>query len=1392
MKKIFSIALAVIMVVMAVPFTAFAWEGEVEAGVTSVATTDAQITSNVCSIWYYDDNGVWTKQADYASMDAAFEGMRDRYVGPLADESIVDTNDNGLSDELYEAAGSPVIKINGNFQGDYARPNWATNNGTAQIKYDMNKVITIVIDGAKNENENWTITYGTSDTSYDTNTFNYLAYYNLTVKNTNMIINSGTVTFDGTFLWQGNSGDGGAPGTSYTIFENCLIQQNATSTSGSGSLFKMNGNAKYNGTLTADPCLTDKYNLILKDTTVEAGTGLGHQAHWGADVNIELHNSIMALTCKGGDNSNNNDALLKFYEAGKGRVYLDGTSKLIGRRSDAGATIALIRVLSGQKASVEIVLEEGAELSMQNTASLTRKTYIAAANGDLTTVTDNGAIYSASALDAKTGVDLPIALKDNTWLAGAGIEGTVAHPTSTTTDETTGDETTTTDTSRLVYVDADATHGVALTSTGTAPITLKKNGAAVAATAEMTDLNAVFDYIYAQADSDAYTAYLNGSMTTSEYFNPETYDSTAVKTVRIDGQGFGLMSYNSTATFYGIGLYNLKLSNMYIVSSAVSALDWSPRLTPSDAYANYIATGSNPVVDTYAEFTNITHTPRYNCSAANLKLKGGNSGAQNLGTYNITMTDSTFVCTAADTMFMMNDKGNLNLNVIGSKLIYRGGASNNDGNNYIFALNGAQVDINVENSENNVSVIDSDSQSTRVTSGIVNNGTGYAVNITLGEGVELKLGANDAKTSARFVYSEKTTTTITDNGAKWIVKANLLDNGAVVTLPTSMFKDATKDHVWYLGEDAIANPYGDIDATADVVLTHAIPVDPAEGNVAYIEIDGTKTYYATLKTAIDALGALYDAVTTENLTDDALWQAAGSPVIYLYEDITITSETNPSWLTAATYDANRVRTVVIKAAKADGTNAVITSTNAGATFGYNAYYNLTLENIDLTCTQGFALFWRGYNLGQNSGKSTTNMINCNISATGTSGEGLVFKVTGNQLTDSKTEDYIINMVNTDITAQKGVNAVFLLHHGCAGTLNIDGDSSIHHVMNKNATGGDTMFMLGTNRKFVINVADGANLSADLQVGRDSADYKSYAVFRCEGTNSYPSADGIKNEINVESGVNIAVNAADSYAYKSYIVYNALDPVAKGAITNVNLDDGATYAFNAKAASLGFSLYYGEECNKGEIIGMYINGDTTKLYNSVVPAGAVTTAITDMTPVFYTITADDFDMEDGAALRTVRDENGIRFTSKYSKALLEQLAGAKTTFGTLIAPTAVWGENELTLENAATLNAEVDGQVLNLVSTKPVASGDYYKINAAVIMEPANYDNVTYEDIYNLVLAARAYMTITYADGSTATYYTAFDAENVRIMYNVADALRAVRAENEVIDNILNVCEPTAE
>ena len=211
-----------------------------------------------------------------------------------------------------------------------------------------------------------------------------------------------------------------------------------------------------------------------------------------------------------------------------------------------------------------------------------------------------------------------------------------------------------------------------------------------------------------------------------------------------------------------------------------------------------------------------------------------------------------------------------------------------------------------------------------------------------------------------------------------------------------------------------------------------------------------------------------------------------------------------------------------------------------------------------------------------------------------------------------------------------------------------------------------------------------------------------------------------------------------------------------------------FVVNDKTAAKGFKYYSNANVVKDDAIGTYIgfsvtteNGDKLLVFgeNKSIDAEVISGESTAR-PVY--ISQRDFEMLGGASLRTVPGENGIRFSTTFSKALLNAVEG-KATFGTLISPTKLLGDNELTLENADTLNAAIADSVLNIVSTKQI-EGAYH---AAIIMPNSG---VPEKNVYSLELAARGYMTVTYDDGRSATFYTAFDDENVRSMHKVAENL----------------------
>ncbi len=606
---------------------------------------------------------------------------------------------------------------------------------------------------------------------------------------------------------------------------------------------------------------------------------------------------------------------------------------------------------------------------------------------------------------------------------------------------------------------------------------------------------------------------------------------------------------------------------------------------------------------------------------------------------------------------------------------------------------------------------------------------------------------------------------------------------SVVWFSSSAFLEAKKNN-----EQAEEEKPSSFDEGGAVVDKDQANATVSSGNVAYIGLTNPNTgeeivygEYATLQAAINALDGVYNEVETQNVSHEDLWNLAKRPIIYLCSNITITSTLSPSWLsknvtddsgtttTISNYDPNRVRTVYIAGGKTDATNAKITSNVAGPAMRNNAYYNLTLEDIDLDCTKGYALAWYGYSLDYNSEKATTSMIGCTISATGTTkattaedgtqtvtGEGVVFKVTGNRNdTDNKTdegvtqhnEDYTINIIDTDIVSKAGTNATFLMHHGAAGTLNIDGKSSIEHVNNIVTDGGDTMFMLGSQRSFEVNIASGAKLTSTVKTTQASS-YQMFATQNSTITNQYMVSGTPKQTINIEDGAVLTINSDASYTKPVYFIYNS------GAVSSsvINVGTGVTMNTNTAATTNGFGMVKGPDFVGGEkLLGVNLSADnvTDKLYGRTVGAGTVSGAVT-MNPMYAS--SEDFRMVDGADLRYVNNSNGIRFTSYIADALRSYLdESANATYGTIISR----GDKTPTLSST------------DIVSVTRTTWANQYQTAycAALINIPHTQKAV------NVEMGGRAYMTLTYPDGQSATIYADFDSEkNVKSLWEIATEL----------------------
>lgn len=157
---------------------------------------------------------------------------------------------------------------------------------------------------------------------------------------------------------------------------------------------------------------------------------------------------------------------------------------------------------------------------------------------------------------------------------------------------------------------------------------------------------------------------------------------------------------------------------------------------------------------------------------------------------------------------------------------------------------------------------------------------------------------------------------------------------------------------------------------------------------------------------------------------------------------------------------------------------------------------------------------------------------------------------------------------------------------------------------------------------------------------------------------------------------------------------------------------------------------------------------------ILAPGASFTAEADMTldPLYL-----DMKMIEGASVRTATPA-GLRFTTEISEPEYQSLVamGAKFELGTIIAPTD-FIDGEFTYE---ALNAA--GKDCLLIPCKIFwSNSDSVRTYTGVISN-------LHEENYNRNFSARSYVTMTYTDGSTKTFYSDYiEASHSRSAYRVS-------------------------
>ncbi|MBE6668146.1 MAG: hypothetical protein E7607_07560 [Ruminococcaceae bacterium] len=1111
--------------------------------------------------------------------------------------------------------------------------------------YDKDNLRNIVIEGAAKQDGTKvkvTAPLGLTD---------QLGLYNLTVRNLEIIDTS--VGVYGVFMYDPYYGGWLADFASPTlVIDNCVITSKS-------EIFKFKADSNQGG-------VHNPFIVKIKDSTLTsegaADRGLG-TCTWkgGASVDMTIEGSTLMLTA-GNQNSNNPEFSYIFthYPINGGatttsffNLNVDGNSKLINNSTNTATPTA--GIFYGATGVSNITLEEGAELYVNSGANKTQNSFF---RGSVN-LTDNGAIYKVSATTAKNGITLPT-FGDDVWY----VDG----------DQVTNP-----------YVNASATGDVVLTHGAYVPPSvdpIKIVDAEGNEVATYTDLQAAFD-----AATDGQKIILLDDYILNAPLNYNgAYNASDLKDVVIEGaNGATLTCANGLAT--KVGCYNLTLKNLDIVNSGTADV------------LKYM-----PGVADFVSSTTIVDNCTINAPMSAVFNLGAEVGGNTLNKHNpfiVKIKDSTVSGggSAATSVICVpwNTFASVELSIENSTVMAVGGnaTSPNPETSYVFCFNPIKSAVTDLSSTCNVTVdgtsklIANFTGTVTPTGGIFNNIGGTAT-ITLAEGAELYVNNGAEKTQSKFILNTRGTTTINDNGAIWKVGANAAKNG--VTLPTF------GEHVWYVGDTPVANPYVNASATGDVVLTHDELANPDEdpNNVAYVMVGGEKVYYSSVRTA---LSSAPDGSTIVLLRDSS-YTGHGT-----FTSKSLTIEGNGFTLTTSggyTFDV---------CGSANNTFTIRNLKVNSARFMYNEFSTIYIENCTINDSYGLV-----FSIALPDGvDANINIKDTTINLNTTNNEP--FARTGNS--GSKNCDVTFNIQNSDINmttskaADGGDNGRSCFNMLTAGTVtvNLDGTSSLvmngqymrSMFMGHDATGG-----------LALNLAEGAKLAIN----------------------------------------NCAANAP-------FITANM-----SGKTTIV--DNGADWIIGEAAAANGVVLPVFGDADE-TVIGYAKDGKIYKALTTV----AGTYKASDFTNVVG-FTAEDFAMIEGASLRTVWNENGIRFSTTYTDAL-KAAVGNNAIFGTVIAPTKLLGENELTI---ATEGA------LNIASTKSVDGDGITTYHAAVIMNNAG---TAEKDIYTLELAARGYMTITYADETTATFYAEAN-DNVRDMYTTAKNLVEMGETNAVVEHIISVCE----
>ncbi len=427
---------------------------------------------------------------------------------------------------------------------------------------------------------------------------------------------------------------------------------------------------------------------------------------------------------------------------------------------------------------------------------------------------------------------------------------------------------------------------------------------------------------------------------------------------------------------------------------------------------------------------------------------------------------------------------------------------------------------------------------------------------------------------------------------------------------------------------------------------------------------------------------------------------------------------------------------------------------------------------------------------------------------------------GEALSDGKTLNILFE--NSTVTTNNGNMGSFFERDFMGGqkvtitldrsTLNlytgklwtIKGGGSVAKLVLKNGSclnsqGGNTPFTswrdaqtVGTNQQSIelydseILVSDKLNKASDSSHplnwtdGEVSLKMDEKSAFRTNRTNAttgqkdgvflFRIAGGTNLTVELEKGAVIEMNDC-GVKDKTKLIWWQGD-------AKINLiDKGAEWKFGANIQRCGvmMNLPWG-----ARQLG-WASADGTRLYSNDKLLN-VADATEPLTLKIANYSETDFGNKAGASIR-LTDPLGIRFAVNVSSALTAALAGyagMTVTFGAILAPTAkVTGA--FTPEGVGEGNYVITDPAAFRWAVENVDGMNEYRV--ALVGIPAT------KSALEMQFSATGFFTVKYADGSTRTFYAAFDqTANSRSLYEVAQAAQAAGITGDAITQILNICQ----